>query len=122
MSFPLILPICFTVILFPYFNSAQYFFSFFFSFSSFSVFPSYTTHSFHRNSLSPHHFLLYYPFISPHSSLNGWATPIILTLFGPFRNWLYPKILRSNKVTNATLTNVQITKIVYLINLKSIPC
>ena len=46
------------------------------------------------------------------ASLNGWAIPIILTLFGPFRNWLYPKIFRSNKVTKATLTNVQITKII----------
>jgi len=48
------------------------------------------------------------------ASLNGWANPTTLTLLGPFRIWLYPRILRSNKVTNATLTNTQIIKIKYL--------
>ena len=45
------------------------------------------------------------------ASLKGCINPIKLTLLGPFRIWLYPKILRSNKVTNATLTKIKIIKI-----------
>ena len=48
------------------------------------------------------------------ASLNGWASPMTLTLFGPLRIWLYPRIFRSSKVTNATLTRIQIIKIKYL--------
>lgn len=32
------------------------------------------------------------------ASANGCGTPIILTLFGPLRSWIYPKIFRSSKV------------------------
>jgi len=45
------------------------------------------------------------------ASLNGCINPIILTLLGPLRIWLYPKILRSNNVTNATFTKIKIIKI-----------
>jgi len=51
------------------------------------------------------------------ASLNGCISPINLTLLGPFRIWLYPKIFRSNNVTNATLTKIKIIKIKYLNNL-----
>lgn len=32
------------------------------------------------------------------ASLKGWRIPIIPTLLGPFRIWMYLKIFRSNKV------------------------
>jgi len=32
------------------------------------------------------------------ASLKGWRIPIIPTLLGPFRIWIYLKIFRSNKV------------------------
>ena len=32
------------------------------------------------------------------ASAIGWGIPIILTLFGPFRNWIYPRIFRSKRV------------------------
>ena len=44
------------------------------------------------------------------ASLNGCKIPAILTLFGPFRKWAYPKIFRSNKVIKATFTNTGINK------------
>ena len=90
MSFPLILPIYFTVILFPY----MFFFLFLYILTVHPlmfhrVFPSYTTHSFHRDSLSLHIFFsfslyfnssplivlpclsfLYYPFVSSRLSLS----------------------------------------------------
>ena len=46
------------------------------------------------------------------ASLNGCSRPIILTLLGPLRICLYPKILRSSKVINATLTKIQMIKII----------
>ena len=51
------------------------------------------------------------------ASLNGCIRPINLTLLGPLRIWLYPKIFRSNSVTNATFTKIKIIKIKYLNNL-----
>jgi len=42
------------------------------------------------------------------ASLKGWTIPIIITLLGPFRNWEYPKIFRSNRVINATFTKIGI--------------
>jgi len=54
------------------------------------------------------------------ASLNGCAIPIVLTLLGPLRNWLYPKIFRSSRVTKATFTKTDKTKIIYLIELKKI--
>ena len=45
------------------------------------------------------------------ASLNGCINPIILTLLGPLRIWLYPNTLRSNSVTNATFTKIKIIKI-----------
>ena len=45
------------------------------------------------------------------ASLNGCIKPIILTLLGPLRICLYPKILRSNNVTNATFTKIKTIKI-----------
>ena len=45
------------------------------------------------------------------ASLKGCIRPIILTLLGPLRICLYPKILRSNNVTNATLIKVRTIKI-----------
>ena len=35
------------------------------------------------------------------ASAIGWGRPIIVTLLGPFRSWLYPKIFRSRRVKNA---------------------
>lgn len=51
------------------------------------------------------------------ASLKGWGIPATPTLLGPFRNWLYPKIFRSNNVINATLISTGKTK---KINLKTI--
>jgi|TARA_B100001146_G_scaffold220559_1_gene229429 hypothetical protein len=45
------------------------------------------------------------------ASLKGCASPTILTLLGPFRNCLYPRIFRSRSVTNATFTKIAIIKI-----------
>jgi len=45
------------------------------------------------------------------ASLNGCISPTILTLFGPLRIWLYPKIFRSINVIKATFTKIQIIKI-----------
>merc|ERR1712066_761283 len=45
------------------------------------------------------------------ASLKGCIRPIILTLLGPLRICLYPKILRSNNVTNATLIKIRTIKI-----------
>ena len=45
------------------------------------------------------------------ASLNGCIRPINLTLLGPLRIWLYPKIFRSNSVTNATFTKIKTIKI-----------
>lgn len=42
------------------------------------------------------------------ASAKGWRNPIKLTLFGPLRNWLYPKTLRSNKVKKA-IANMAVT-------------
>jgi hypothetical protein len=42
------------------------------------------------------------------ASLKGWAKPLILTLLGPLRNCLQPKILRLSKVIKATLINTGI--------------
>lgn len=50
------------------------------------------------------------------ASANGWATPIILGLFGPFRKWKYPKNFRSIKVKNAIAT----TAIKYLSKIEMI--
>lgn len=41
-------------------------------------------------------------------SLKGWKYPLKRFLFGPNRKWIYPKILRSNKVKNATLKRIKI--------------
>jgi len=46
------------------------------------------------------------------ASLNGCNKPIILTLLGPLRIWLYPKIFRSSRVMKATLIKMQIIKII----------
>jgi len=35
------------------------------------------------------------------ASANGWGSPIIPTLFGPFRIWIYPNTLRSINVKKA---------------------
>ena len=35
------------------------------------------------------------------ASANGCGTPIIRTLFGPFRRWINPRSFRSNKVKKA---------------------
>ena len=35
------------------------------------------------------------------ASAIGWGTPIIETLFGPLRDWIYPRTLRSSRVKNA---------------------
>lgn len=35
------------------------------------------------------------------ASAIGWGRPIIATLFGPFRSWIYPRIFRSRRVKNA---------------------
>jgi len=51
------------------------------------------------------------------ASLKGCINPINLTLLGPLRICLYPKILRSNNVTNATFTKIKIIKIKYLTSL-----
>lgn len=48
------------------------------------------------------------------ASAKGCRTPPALTLFGPFRACLKPKILRSNKVKNATFTKTGITINIYL--------
>ena len=40
------------------------------------------------------------------ASAIGCKTPIILTLLGPSRYWLYPKIFRSNKVIKATFNKI----------------
>ena len=45
------------------------------------------------------------------ASLKGCINPINLTLLGPLRIWLYPKIFRSKSVTNATFTKIKIIKI-----------
>lgn len=45
------------------------------------------------------------------ASAMGWSKPIKDGLLGPIRLWEYPKILRSNKVINATLTKTKISKI-----------
>ena len=42
------------------------------------------------------------------ASLKGWKIPPPPTLFGPFRNWEYPKTFRSKRVINATLSNTGI--------------
>jgi len=45
------------------------------------------------------------------ASLNGCKIPTNLTLLGPLRIWLRPKIFRSSKVINATFTRTGITTI-----------
>lgn len=35
------------------------------------------------------------------ASAKGWGIPVILTLLGPLRNWMYPRYLRSKRVKNA---------------------
>lgn len=42
------------------------------------------------------------------ASAKGWAIPIVNALLGPFRDWLNPKIFRSNNVIKATLINIGI--------------
>ena len=42
------------------------------------------------------------------ASAKGWSSPPMETLFGPLRAWLYPKILRSSRVKNATFTKTGI--------------
>ena len=42
------------------------------------------------------------------ASAIGCKIPITLTLLGPNRYWLYPKIFRSNKVINATFNKIGI--------------
>ena len=46
------------------------------------------------------------------ASLKGCSIPKNLTLLGPLRFWVRPKILRSNSVINATFTRIGKTKIV----------
>lgn len=41
------------------------------------------------------------------ASAIGWGIPIILTLLGPFRSWIYPSSLRSSSVKNAIASNAQ---------------
>ena len=48
------------------------------------------------------------------ASANGWRIPIIPTLLGPFRIWMYANTFRSSSVKKATPTNTQITKRMYL--------
>lgn len=48
------------------------------------------------------------------ASLKGWKIPNNPTLFGPFRNWIYPKILRSNNVKKAILIST-INKIIRIL-------
>merc|ERR1712002_859263 len=43
------------------------------------IFPSYTTHLFHHDSLSPDHFLLYYPFVSLQN-----VSPCLSLIYYPF--------------------------------------
>lgn len=45
------------------------------------------------------------------ASLKGCIRPIKLTLLGPLRIWLYPRIFRSNRVTNATFTRIKTIRI-----------
>lgn len=52
------------------------------------------------------------------ASLKGWAIPTILTLLGPFRTCLRPKILRSRRVIKATFTKTGTSTIKYLKNLE----
>jgi hypothetical protein len=45
------------------------------------------------------------------ASAMGWGIPLRLTLLGPFRSWMYPKIFRSSRVKNAIASKIQ-TKII----------
>jgi len=51
------------------------------------------------------------------ASARGWGIPIRLTLLGPFRSWMYPKIFRSRRVKNAIARSIhkKIVKIVIII-------
>lgn len=51
------------------------------------------------------------------ASAKGWGIPMSLTLLGPFRSWIYPKIFRSNNVKNAIAKSIhkKIVKIVIII-------
>lgn len=41
------------------------------------------------------------------ASAKGWGIPMIPTLFGPFRIWMYPRIFRSNKVKKAMANKIK---------------
>ena len=51
---------------------------------------------------------LWHPINNLIASQKGWGIPIIPTLLGPLRIWIYPKTFRSNKVKKANLTKTQI--------------
>ena len=38
------------------------------------------------------------------ASARGWGSPVIDTLLGPFRSWMYPRIFRSKRVKKAILS------------------
>jgi len=50
------------------------------------------------------------------ASAIGWGMPDKLTLFGPLRNWMYPRIFRSKRVKNAIANNIQI-KIIKMVGM-----
>lgn len=55
------------------------------------------------------------------ASAIGCGMPIILTLLGPFRSWMYPRTFRSSRVKNAIARRAQrkivIMVIIVLINI-----
>lgn len=41
------------------------------------------------------------------ASAIGWGSPMIDTLFGPLRVWIYPRILRSRRVKKAIASSAE---------------
>lgn len=45
------------------------------------------------------------------ASANGWRIPYGPTMFGPFRNCMYPRIFRSTKVRKAMAIRIGIRRV-----------